>query len=401
MFRRRHGRIDWPNAQRLLLALVEELKAKELEHGAAAPAGHALDQVWIDRNWDLRLLDEPVGHPPFAHHPPVGLVREAARALFLGTEDGMLVLPPDLPVHAEMIVTRLMSEVAPFEDLAAVRDALMKLSSGPAIVQQRTRGAQLSINVFLPAAILFVMVVGGIIIGALFAKSRGVSSMLGELDTGRIDMGEDTTAEQHAESTPLSDDQRRAREILVAYAFNAFGANLIEAQMNPKEHALIDAALALHPEPSEEEIQWAEGAVRAETGRSAHARQKNVNKAIMLIPAAVMGLVGVGLWGMIALPLALILRGGLTFLLFGIRVRNKRGEPASRILCFVRCLVCWLPLALGSVAVYVLTDENHVMAAAIVAGVFVLTYVAALADAVVHPAQCVVDRLLKTRLVPR
>jgi hypothetical protein len=115
----------------------------------------------------------------------------------------------------------------------------------------------------------------------------------------------------------------------------------------------------------------------------------------------VAGMVGVGIWGAIALPLAFALRGGLTFLLFGIRVRDGRGRRAARWLCFVRCLLAWLPIAGAAYSIRVLGQHDRGMTATIVAIAVGVIYAAAVTDAIVHPARCVIDRLLRTRLVPR
>jgi hypothetical protein len=112
-------------------------------------------------------------------------------------------------------------------------------------------------------------------------------------------------------------------------------------------------------------------------------------------------IVGVGLWGALAIPLAFALRGGLSFLLFGIRVRDRRGRRAARWLCGLRCFLAWLPLAGAAYAVRVLWKHDHGTAATILAITIGVIYAVAVADAIVHPARCVIDRLLRTRLVPR
>jgi hypothetical protein len=55
----------------------------------------------------------------------------------------------------------------------------------------------------------------------------------------------------------------------------------------------------------------------------------------------------------------------------------------------------------GTLVALLLMASGHWIVGVIVAGLVLLGYVATLAHAVVHPSQCLVDRLLKTRLVPR
>jgi hypothetical protein len=316
-----------------------------------------------------------------------------------------------------------MSSDAPFPDLATVRDALVRLSSGTAVVLRRTRAAQLSINVFLPMLMVIVAVAVGVFIGSLIGRLRGIPDMIDELESGRIEMG--TRSTQGKDSGPpqgedsgspegersgslqnedwgplLNDDQRRAREVLVANAFTGLGAELVRREWTPRQRALLDELLSRHAEPASADVEWAEAVLLSDPGRSGDARREGRPGEAILIPVTI-GVWGVGLWGLFAVPMALAVRGGLTFLLLGIRVRNRRGEPASRILCAARCALAWLPMFAGTLVALLLMASGHWIVGVIVAGLVLLGYVATLAHAVVHPSQCLVDRLLKTRLVPR
>ncbi len=422
MFSVRHGSIDWPNAQRLLLALVEELTTTD-----ARDRAFALEQVWIDRNWDLRLLDQAVGHGPFVPLAPVDLVRESARALFVGGAAGAPELPPDLPFHAEPAVARLMGLDGRFGELGAIRDALTRLSAGPTTVQRRTRGAQLAINVMVPALVLGAIILLSIVVVTAVVDVREVYPVVDELKSGRVkvempvvksDSGE-LLDEEPANGPQLTEAQHRAREIVLAEAASTtFGNAILRSTdtTDTTEQQVLDAALANHPRVSAEELAWAWEALRAEDGptgkwmRGERTRvgpdkyETNTSSGGLAFKRefpTIATLVCVGLWGAFAIPLAFACRGGLTFLLFGIRVRNRRGRPASRLLCTLRCFLAWLPLAIIAVVLLELSQRGHMTGAAVLAIVTGVVWMAALVDAILNPAQCVVDRLLKTRLVPR
>jgi uncharacterized RDD family membrane protein YckC len=429
MFSLRHGSIDWPNAQRLLLGLVEELTTED-----ARDRAFALEQVWIDRNWDIRLLDQAVGHGPFVPLAPVDLVREAARALFVGRGDGAPLLPLDLPVHAEPAVSQLMGLDGRFTELGAIRDALTRLSAGPTIVQRRTRGAQLALNVMVPAMSLGMIILLSLVVVMAIVDVRAVEPVIAELESGRIKVevpaeepkpGETATervAAQPADGPQLTEEQHRAREIVLADAASTIFGNAFlrtpdaKRSTASKSMQVIDAALANHPKVSEEELAWARASLLAEpgptgawmrgerdrTGPDKHEMNtESGGLAFRREFPAIATLVCVGLWGAFAIPLAFACRGGLTFLLFGIRVRNRRGRPASRVVCTLRCFLAWAPIAVVAVALLELTQRGHMTGATVLAITCGVVWLAALVDAILNPAQCVVDRVLRTRLVPR
>jgi hypothetical protein len=425
VFSQRHGSIDWPNAQRLMLALVEELSV-----GAFDAGGVALEQIWIDRNWDVRLLDEPVGHGPFARLAPLDLVHEAARALFVGRAENAPALPTDLPVHAEEAVHRLMGSEGRFEDLGSIRDALTRLSAGPALVSRRTRAAQLAINVMLPSALLSLIIIATYVIFGMIPRLKGVLPMTIELAQGHVIESVDEEKGRIRPNAKLSElaitygaelspDQLRAREILVADACSTPFGSAVVANPQSEVHEAVSTAQAHQHDATKADVAWAEAFVQAEPGWTGQHRRKDFDEQLgaegqahVSVPddelveirhrfPSMAGVIGILLWGAFAVPLAFAFRGGLTFTLFGVRVRDRRGRRAARWLCCVRCLLAWLPLAAAAYGVMKLSKAEHDTASMLLTITFVLIYIAAVTDAIIHPARCVVDRLLRTRLVPR
>lgn len=119
------------------------------------------------------------------------------------------------------------------------------------------------------------------------------------------------------------------------------------------------------------------------------------------------GLFVAGVAAFLDLVGALGLKSFLTLRLFGIKVVNRTGAPASRWHLFARWLLVW-PAAIGTtVAVTALLREmaNGEMAVPFAGGLaiaimLVLAMDAVLICAVLCPAAGLQDRLARTRLVP-
>lgn len=402
VFAARHGRLEWSLAHHMVLSLV-----RELEISGASAEGYALEHVWIDRHWNLRLLDEPVGAGSFERHQPMALVCEVSRALFVGRPGDRLELPPDLPMHAESTVQRLLGDKARGARLSDVRESLTKLSSGPAQVLGRTRCAQLAMNTLLPTGLFAFIALLLLLLGVTISSLRGVSSMINELKSGQfVRLGSQ-------DPIPLSEDQRNAREILILDAFTSPWASTFEGkQLSAEAERIVTEVRSRRAKPTSAEVRWAEAELRGEGGDTAGRRVKHelesfkesdnwaIEGSLEHAPSWT-AMVGVCLWGLFALPLAFLFRGGLTFTIFGIKVRDRRGRPAGRFLCLARCFVAWLPLLVGVGITLMLSGEGHAIAALSTGSVTALVYVAAVVHAMLNPAQCLVDRALKTRLVPR
>jgi hypothetical protein len=101
-----------------------------------------------------------------------------------------------------------------------------------------------------------------------------------------------------------------------------------------------------------------------------------------------------------SLLLAFILRGGFTFSILGVRVRNRAHALASRWRCLLRAAVNCLPLLLLLVPVTTpaLSKPVYFLAAGILAA---LIYLAGAAWGIMRPTEGVADTIARTRLVPR
>jgi uncharacterized RDD family membrane protein YckC len=158
--RRRDG-FDWPLMARALASLCDELEASQRD-GALV---ESIDQMWIDRSWMVRVLDQPlrtVGERAVAQpQSPVALVGELARLMLPTSDRTRIELPPDLPGHAESCARRILGLDRPFVSLAQLRAALGELGERTETLTFRTRGAQIALAGAFP--LLAALVVSSIL----------------------------------------------------------------------------------------------------------------------------------------------------------------------------------------------------------------------------------------------
>jgi eukaryotic-like serine/threonine-protein kinase len=102
-------------------------------------------------------------------------------------------------------------------------------------------------------------------------------------------------------------------------------------------------------------------------------------------------------WGFPALLLAVLLRGGLSFSVAGIRVEQGNGSRAGRGRCLLRALVAWSPLLVGLAVDRLAGTTDH----GVVRALALLGIVAGSAWAVLSPERSLQDRVVGTYLTPR
>jgi hypothetical protein len=97
--------------------------------------------------------------------------------------------------------------------------------------------------------------------------------------------------------------------------------------------------------------------------------------------------------------LAILLRGGLTYAMLGLRLRTRQGHRASRLRCGLRAAVVCLPAipALASSWIPVPAEWRDFMAL----GSTILIYGVLAAWSIVNPAEGPADRIARTRIVRR
>jgi hypothetical protein len=387
-------RIHWPTAQRFLAALADELAATS--NRGDVPTRFDVAQIWIDRLWNPRLLDFPIGGREASSANELELLTEAARRVLLENDDSTVKLPRDLPAHAEPVVARLLGHTNPFVDLDDARRELAALGERPSVVTRAARAAQMTVGGVLPALLAVMSVVGALWILPLGAELVRVSSYVEELDADRR-----ASDESSPPSVKLAPDEVKAREILISHmSSNPFGqAGLLRDPSEPHREIVRDA-VARYPKPTGAAVVWAQ-AVSDRSQPADESKARNEFPAIARSVLTFMPLAVVLLWGMCGTISAFLFDGGMTLMLCGIRVRSRRGLLASRWRCAWRCLISWVPFAIAYGVGAYLTSEVNPVTGWTVTGFTALVHAIAIAFSLWRPTAGLQDRVAGTTLVVR
>lgn len=376
--------LSYTTLLRLLGSLAQELR----EAGGERVSLH---QLWIDRSWNLRVLDAAAGAEPGPPLAPMELLVATAKAML----PNGCVLPRDLPEHAEPVARRLFGLEPPFATVDDVRTALRALELRPVIVPRRTRALQIALGTG-PVAI-FGMATVGMLLWIADGSSMGVQAalMARSLVTGMTPAvdGERPDA-PGVEMRPLTDTERAARELLIADWKRSHVERFIQIDLTNEERAVVDHAFELHPEPTDEELGRARSA-RGPLAGTATAPWRDFSRTMLAVPQ-----IATLVWGFVAMAGAFLLRGGVTFALLDLRLRDRRGRRANRGWCILRSFLAWLAIAL----VYVLPNVVTYAALGGVITVLLLAFAvhaSLVAASLADPARGLVDRVLGTRIVPK
>jgi hypothetical protein len=387
--------LEWPLSLRLLTSLCEELK--EAESGSGAGVSIPREQLWVDRSWMLRVLDEPLDAAVPPIRAPIQFLAEVARGTLPSRRGAAPMLPPDLPEHAEPCARRIFGLDAPFGSISEAHSALARLAGRPDTLTRRVRGGQISLAVVFP----IVCVIATLAI--VWMSSRLMNGSMLVEDYAR-QLVRDAEARDHPDDfVPLSDDGRRARTILIAAALDGPLGDVVLQRTPAKEREVMLAAQAASPHPSVDDIAWARSALVVEDEQRSDPSARAIDRAIenpmtMAVLLACVASVG---WAMLAVGFAFAFRGGLSLTVFGVRVRNRRGSLASRLRCAWRAAAAAVPLLVLYGLPFVLVFYDHTMLGYVALVFGVLAHAAWIAHAITRPSRSLQDRLAGTQLVPR
>jgi hypothetical protein len=197
----------------------------------------------------------------------------------------------------------------------------------------------------------------------------------------------------------LSDDDRRARQILIARGLDNAWRAQVERKATQAEIATIREAIELRANPSDADLAWARAQVRARAATGSKPFDHPLDDplqgiAIVLCSASTA-------WCALALVFAFAFRGGLSLTVFNVLVRDKRGKRASRLRCVARTLSAALPMSAVYWAPVLLIQLGSPAAAWLAIGLAILFHAAWIAQALARPTRSLQDAIAGTRLVPR
>jgi eukaryotic-like serine/threonine-protein kinase len=406
----RRGGLPWREMREVLDSLARELAARFERDGTAGVASP--DQVWLDPSGRALLLDFPLraDAPPGVEVTPATWRDFLARVAALGFAGrGDTTLPPavPLPLYARSIVARLGDGAdAPIADFVQSLDAA---ATRPADVTRRRRAGPFAVLGFLPAFILLLRFAIPLITGNMPPWYRDLAL---NLDTYR-----ETLARADSGAATDSAARRTAeaiRRILAHAQLAGRRTPQIEAQLlralSPDAHAVLDTALARYPAPDSAQV------AAARAWLSGRVTLPQIRTGLSVIPKAVTQAFTALAWlGAVGVVLAVALRGGVLFSLFGLVVATRDGAPAGRLRCGARALVAWSPL-LGLLLISAVSSGvsvsvgsarlNPPVVHAFSAGIWerlalVGLALAGAAYAVWRPARGAAERVTGTVLVPK
>jgi len=409
--------IHWPMAERALAALSEELACAESEAGG--PRRWSPNQVWLDRNWNVRLLDEPVPAAP-VEHGAVGLVGATASAL-LGVGPKR-ELPSDLPVHAEFLVRSLTGAAQPFSDIDALRAALATSQTAAANVERRSRSAQIAVNTALLALFATFLFFLMLLVFHFIPHAAEVRGSLRELRASRVavsvaELG--SKPENAPTGSELTEESRGWRHIVVSYEMSHGFGPMLATNISGDDTKLVEESRRAEPEPTESEFETARARILAQRGEGVDLPEKKLSNFSGADTAVIFIAITTLLWTILALLSATVWPGGLSFRLFGLSIRTRSGRRASRLFGLARVAALAIPLAAGYVvAAYVVTasfvlplvakmglqftpPELPTWVGWMILVVVATLHAAGIAASILDPARGPIDRLLGSRIVPR
>jgi hypothetical protein len=124
--------------------------------------------------------------------------------------------------------------------------------------------------------------------------------------------------------------------------------------------------------------------------------------ALLNQPAVLPALLAVclWLWTLASALSAFLTRGGLSYWIFGLRLRDRRGRPAARWLCALRCALGGSLPVVGLMGATWLVSSGHAWLGWTLAATTGAACLTALVFAGARTSSTMVDKALGTRIVP-
>ena len=247
-----------------------------------------------------------------------------------------------LPAYARAIVAGLTGPQPQPQPIAEFRASLERVAARPAEVTRARRAGPFAVLAIAAAFVVLLRLAMPSMIASLPPWYRDIA----------LNGSDYVAALQHADSAgsgAVADSARGAtaaavRVVLAAAARDARatpqGATLLGA-LDAGMRAAIDSAVRRYPAPDTQTV----AAARARLHAAHLGEAEEPRGGLSVLPKAVLQSLGaLSYLGVAGVVLALLLRGGLLFGLFGIGVVRPDGAPAGRLRCAARSLVAWSPL---------------------------------------------------------
>jgi len=376
---RARGTLPWAELRDVVQQAAEGIERSLAQRDPASVLSAA--RVWIDASGTVKLLDFPAGAEDggtFSLTQWRAFVHQLVHFALNGRLEPVPLdrIPPvPLPAAVRPVLARLCGEAPPFDSPAEVAAAMQDLAARPAAVSRARRLASLVPPALLPAQMLLIALLMGHFSAS--PEFRAATEARAYLER----MPHEPTAER-----------REACRVLMGSYWAKVPASSRWKDAVPAYHpkrGLLDEAERQYGAASEAQLHEARDTIHV---RQSPPLSRLDDRRFITTAAAPLALFAV-----LALPMAVLLRGGLLFSLCGIAVQAADGEPASRARCLLRALCAWAPLWPMVVDWRGLARLNTVPIPALI----LLAMVAGAAYALWRPERGLPDLLAGTRLVPR
>lgn len=336
--------LAWKDMRGVLRSLAGELGDRFTRAGSAGLLSPA--HVWVDSQGRALLLDFPAELSDSLEAGTVEINPATWREFLeritsLGLRDrstgGRWPSVP-LPEHARTTLSRLLPPGSSDASVADFGNALETASHLPDRVTSLRRAGPLGLLATVPAVVVALRLILPVVLAGFppwyVDLTFNSQAYIDSLRSASGAAARDSTARHTAQAI---------RVILARARFEAgrspqIGKPALDA-LPPRARAEIDSAAAQYPAPEPQAVADARAWL---AGRVKLAR---FQAGLGVVPAAfTQGMKALGCVGIAGVLLALALRGGLLFTLFGIAVQRPDGSPAGRLRCFARSLAAWGPL---------------------------------------------------------
>jgi eukaryotic-like serine/threonine-protein kinase len=336
--------LSWREMRDVLASLARELESRLARDGTAGSL--SARQVWVEASGRALLLDFPVSQLPGAPEDAAVEVTASNWREFLRriAVRGFQRDAVPLPEYARGIMATLEADgsSAATGTIADFRAALEGVATRPAEVTRARRAGPLAVLALVPAFMVLLRLAVPLMMTSMPPWYRDLA----------INSGAYLTALQRADSAGEAADsvtRRTATSLRIVLASDLLEARraqqtagAILAGLPPELRAALDSAVRRYPSPDPGQVADARSWLAA-----GHVSVPQVRGGVGVVPKVVLeSFTVLAYLGAAGVVLALLLRGGVLFGLFGIGVVRANGAPAGRLRCGARALVAWSPLLL-------------------------------------------------------
>lgn len=388
------GPLPWRVARPLLGDLSRICESSLADPERRTPA---IEQLWIDAKGRLRLLDDALMSDSATHPDPIDFLRQAARLILLPQTPDSIDGPIDLPLHAEPVISSLVSSAETSRDAEPLCAELTSLADKSASRSHSRTGSMMT-SFGLP-----LLLCGAYVLLAWFLFYLGAIVVVPRVALEDLDI---KVAENRC-------SDRDAHMIFVSRAGSL--RDRIEIFDHFLETRFPDEVDAMNrfPDPGPAEFDRAKRHLKSCVPEIDTIDPFKVGRSIVARFLAPPGLddpldalyhpgLAAAFFGFPLSVLAFLLRGSLGLRFRGLALRDRRGRHASRLRCLYRSLLTWVPIALPLFLVGRFRLPDHAPTAVLVlTALLLLGFLANLLSALVSPERSLIDRLAGTRVVPR